>query len=207
MGMPRGASGLVIGVALSVVCVVWSGVTARDAFAQQGGTTGNVNLFLGGKALDEDDWEPVDSQGEIGIEVDFRPRSWPINLVVGLRGAADEADVFDPVFGFVTLESWTSELSFGVKKIWEPQGVPIRPYIGGGLLYATAEITVKDSFGSASEDDSGVGFWLGGGVFFTLAEHFNIGLDLRVSRAEVEIAGFDVEAGGDHFGLILGYHW
>ncbi len=178
-----------------------------DAFAQQSGSTGNVNLFLGGKALDEDDWEPADSQGEIGIEVDVRPRDWPISLVIGLRGGADEADVFDPVLGSATFESSTSELNVGVKKIWEPAGTPLRPYVGGGLVYATAEATLKTAFGDVSEDDSGVGFWLGGGLYVTLAEHFNLGVDLRFSRAEVTIFGVDAEAGGNHLGLIAGYHW
>lgn len=182
-------------------------LAAPEAPAQQGGWTGNLNLFLGVKQLDEDDWEPVDSQGEIGLELDFRPRAWPVNLVVGLRGGSDEADEFDPFFGPVKFESWTSELTFGVKKIWEPVGTPIRPFIGGGLLFANAEATVRMGGIEVSEDDTGVGFWLGGGVYFTLAEHFNIGLDLRFSRADVDIAGVDAEAGGNHFGLIVGYHW
>ncbi|HEY8370923.1 MAG TPA: hypothetical protein VIM86_16595 [Thermodesulfobacteriota bacterium] len=34
-----------------------------------------------------------------------------------------------------------------------------------------------------------------------------LGVDLRISRAEVEIAGIDVEAGGNHLAVFAGYHW
>lgn len=206
MHSSRRLSAILVAIVLSGAALAGPGPLTRDALAQDGGTTGNVNVFLGGKGLD-DEWEPADSQGEFGFEVDFRPRSWPVNLVIGLRAGADEADVFDPIFGPGQLESRTSELTFGVKKIWEPQGVPIRPFIGGGLLLAEAEATLKDSGGEVSDSDSGFGIWFGGGVYFTLAGHFNIGLDLRVSRAEVEVAGVDTDAGGDHLGVILGYHW
>ncbi len=116
---------------------------APDAPAQQGGWTGNFNLVLGLKQLDEDDWSPADEPGEIGLELDFRPVSRPVNLVVGLRGGSDEADAFDPFLGSFEAESRTSEPTFGVKKIWEPSGTPIRPFVGGGLLVANAEATVR----------------------------------------------------------------
>ena len=59
----------------------------------------------------------------------------------------------------------------------------------------------------ASADDDAIGFWIGGGIYWTLGEHFNIGFDLRWSKAEVTINGVDGEAGGGHAGLLLGYHW
>lgn len=46
-----------------------------------------------------------------------------------------------------------------------------------------------------------------GGVYFTVAQHFNIGAEVRYSMADVDIAGVDADAGGLHVGLLLGYHW
>ena len=60
--------------------------------------------------------------------------------------------------------------------------------------------------GVFSADDA-MGFWIEGGIHWTLAEHFNIGFDVRWSKAEVTINGVDGEAGGSHAGLLLGYHW
>ena len=56
-----------------------------------------------------------------------------------------------------------------------------------------------------SDDNNGIGIWLNGGVYWTLSQHFNLGLDLRYSQADVTL--FDVDAGGTHAGVILGYHW
>ncbi len=179
------------------LAVAWVGGSAQVARAD---LTGNVNVFLGAKALEEDDWAPVEDQGEIAIEFDFRERTWPLNLVIGLRGAHDEDDL-----GGVTVESTTSELSLGVRKIWEPDAI-IRPFLGGGLALIGAEAKAT-AFGTASSSDTAPGIWLGGGMYLALTPHFNLGLDLRVSAAEVTIAGVEGEAGGVHLGILLGYHF
>jgi hypothetical protein len=69
-----------------------------------------------------------------------------------------------------------------------------------------AEIEAE-AYGLSVSVDDAVGFWIGGGVYWTLGEHFNIGFDVRWSKAEVTIDGLDFEAGGTHAGLLLGYHW
>ena len=46
-----------------------------------------------------------------------------------------------------------------------------------------------------------------GGIYWTLGQNFNLGLDLRYSQADVTFFGTDVEAGGAHVDVILGYHW
>jgi len=58
------------------------------------GWTGNVNVAAGSKEYDEDQWEPAESQGEGGIEVDFRPESWPLNLFVGFSVSSGEIGYF-----------------------------------------------------------------------------------------------------------------
>jgi len=98
----------------------------------------------------------------------------------------------------------------GVRKIWKVAGSSIRPYIGGGLAYINAEIRRQDIIFFAptvSDKDSGTGIWLNGGVYWTLNQSFNLGLDLRYSQADVTLFGVDGEAGGTHVGIMLGYHW
>jgi opacity protein-like surface antigen len=190
---------IVLALALSFLCV--SVVSAQE-------WTGNVNAFLGGKTLDKSDWEPAEKQGEIGVEIDFRPKDWPINIAIDLLGASGEGDFVDPVFGTIdTFKSRTSEVNIGIRKIWEGLAL-VRPFIGGGLsfMHAEAEVDIP-GVGSDTESDSGAGIWLGGGVYFTLGEHFNLGLEVKYSKADVTIAGVDTDAGGTHFGLLAGYHW
>lgn len=169
--------------------------------AHAGGYTGNVNFFLGQKSLDSDDWSPLDEQGEFGVLVDFRQSHWPVSVAIDILVSADEATELG-----IRFEGITSEINGGIRKIWEVSGSSFRPYIGGGLAIISAELE-GTSFTTVSDDDSSLGIWLNGGVYWTLGRSFNLGLDLRYSRAEVNIFGVDVEAGGAHAGLILGYHW
>ena len=52
--------------------------------------TGNVNFFLGQKTLDEDDWAPLDKQGEFGVLVDFKQQNWPVSIAIDFLGSADD---------------------------------------------------------------------------------------------------------------------
>lgn len=175
-------------------------INSEVTASEQGGWTGNVNVFLGGKALDEDTWTPAEEQAEGGIQIDFRPRSWPVSLVIDLLGAYGEETLSG-----TKVESVTSELNIGVRKIWE-QFTYVRPFIGGGISFIHGEFSVE-ALGNKVYEDDGAGLWFGGGVYWTLAKHFNIGLELKGSAAEVTLFGIDANAGGGHFGMLVGGHW
>lgn len=198
---------------IGIACALPSASLAQD-------WTGNVNAVLGVKTLDDDEWEPADEHDEIGVMVDFGPASWPVAFTVGaLRSDADET-TGDPASGItVGLEAEVLELSFGVKKIWTP-GRTVRPYIGGGVTRVSAEATGRVAGVSSTppvtivfetivgpEEDDAIGPWIAGGVYWTLGDAFNLGVDLRYSSADVELFGVDADAGGTHAGLLLGYHW
>ena len=156
---------------------------------------GNVNFIIGGKKLDKD-WDPNDSQGEAGAEVTWGPSNWPIAFATDILASSAGADIIG-----VEVNDQSSELAFGVRKIWEAGSA--RPYIGGGI----AKLAVQREAGSTKVDDSTVGGWIGGGIFWRLGARFNIGLAARVSRGQVTLNGTDTEAGGSHAGLILGWGW
>jgi opacity protein-like surface antigen len=167
--------------------------------------TGNVNFFLGGKVLDEDDWAPLDEQPEFGILIDFKQHHWPVSIAIDLLHSRDDHGQFVGN-NFLNVEGNTTELNLGVRKIWDhfPR---VRPYIGGGLAIINAEVEASVSGAKVSVDDTGAGFWINGGVYWTLGKSFNIGIDLRYSKAEVTFFNVDIEAGGVHTGLLLGIHW
>lgn len=56
---------------LSFPCPVISGPDSNSEDWAPDYWTGNVNVFIGVKALDEDDWEPVDMHDQIGVLADF----------------------------------------------------------------------------------------------------------------------------------------
>lgn len=167
----------------------------------QANSSGNVNFLLGVKNLEEDDWEPVERQTEFGINVDFKQSNWPISLAFGFSTSYDD----DTVEGLY-IEGITSEFYFGIKKVFNDHA-NVRPYMGVGLASIYAEADVELYGITVTEDDSALGIWFGGGVYFTIAPHLNLGFDVRYSDAEVTLAGYDFEAGGLHYGVLIGYNW
>lgn len=168
--------------------------------------TGNINLLIGQKSLNKDDWQPLDEQFELGVQYDFRPVEWPVNLAVDLLYSWDEGRLYDPWWGSIDLRARTLELDLGVRKIWERHSY-IRPFVGGGpaLIWAEAD---GSAFGiTVSDDNWGLGIWVGGGAYVTLVEWLNLGLQAKYSWAEVDLFDVDVEAGGWHLGALIGVHW
>jgi len=162
--------------------------------------TGNANFFLGGKALNKSDWEPLEDQAEFGAEVTFGRDGWPVSVAIDVLGSATEETESG-----IDFEGRTSELCVGVRKIWEVNRT--RPYIGGGIALVTAEFEGDVSGVNISDDDNGIGAWIGGGVFWRLGSRFNLGIAARYSKAEVTLFGADGEAGGTHAGILLGWGW
>jgi len=166
---------------------------------------GNANFVLGGRWLGEDDWEPVEEQGVIGVTVDFGKDDWPVNLAAGLMLSAKEEEV-----GPFDVTGSIAELSFGVLKTWKKgSDGRVRPFAGGGLSFLTAEIDVDvPGGGSASEDDSSGAIYGQGGVYWRIGSRFNIGGDVRISfGSDLEAAGIEGDADYFQLGLLLGWGW
>jgi len=194
--------------AVTVVVLVTSAFALSPAWAD---SDGHVNFFIGQKSLDSDDWDPVDDQLEFGAVMSFGQDDWPVHIAVDVLASAAEETVFDPFLGDVTVTGSTFEIAGGVRKIWG-KGM-FRPYLGAGVAVIGAGAELDDGFVSVDANEVGFGFWAGGGLFWRLGKHFNIGLDARYSSAEVDldfgsgIVSQDVSAGGLHYGLLVGFGW
>jgi len=174
--------------------------------------SGNINAFLGVKFLEKNDWEPVETQGEGGVLIDFKAESWPISIALDFLGSisSNEIATFDiPGTGPVPGD-WvgtTSEFDAGIRKYWSNQS-NMRPYLGGGLAFISALLEGKAGrYDYVRDSDYGVGLWINGGVLWTLSKHFNIGFDIRLSGAEATLFEQTYQTGGFHTGLLLGYRW
>jgi len=192
-----------LAVAISILLAV---LDPPQAWSATDDWTGNLNFSVGGKVLDKGDWEPVDEQAELGINVDFRSRSWPISIAVGLRASTDEED--DVVVQGVILDSEgsTKELRVGLCKIWEPT-TSMRPFLGGGLAAISAEIE-RSALGLTERDhDAGTGLWLNGGIYWTFGAGVNLGFEVGYSQARISLFGEKSDAGGTHAGLLMGFTW
>lgn len=171
---------------------------------------GNANFVLGSRKLDKDFWEPTEDQGVFQATIDFGKQGWPVNIAVGVGASASEKKTaFDPfTSSFDKLTGSVSELSVGVMKVWETKG-NTRPFLGGGVSDVMAKFEFDEPGpGKISEDDTSVGYYAQGGVFWRIGRRFNIGLEARVltgTHIRIGAAGGDADYG--QFGLLLGWGW
>ena len=177
-------------------------LTASSAAVAADNWSGGVNIMLGAKGLDDNDWGVNDSQGAIGVMTHFKRNDWPVSIAIDVYGAGDTDGS-----GTNKREGYTGGLHAGVRKIWDFEGKNIHPFISGGIASIGAEQRRGDGASQVKQDDSAVGLWVSGGAYWTLGDMWNIGLETRYTQAEVTLFGQDVEAGGVYTGLLLGLNW
>ncbi len=189
-----------VGLAL-VGLLLWSGPGVCENW------TGNLNTFTGYKNQTDSFFKDaeVDDHFEFGLMLDFKQEDWPVSIAIDyFRSASGEQFFVLPLTLFgIELDSRTQEWNVGVRKIWSRTGQG-RTFLGGGVAIIRNEINLT---GASDDDDTGTGFWVDTGAYATLAEHVNLGIDIRYSYAEVDLLGEKPNAGGYHIGLILGVHW
>jgi len=180
---------------------------------------GYVNFLLGQKIFDKDHWDPIDKQSTIGAEGVFGKATWPVSLDAYLaRASKEKSKAVDDGFGGtvdVTLDATTYEFGLGLNKTWQRK--KFYPYLNAGAVLAKIDVTARQAGTSVSDDDKGLGFWGGGGMFYRVGTTFNLGGAVRYSSANVEFNAFDtgnvsfegadVPAGGLTFGVLLGWGW
>lgn len=197
--MPRHA------VVTSVVVIVLLFATTQTPAAKN-----TFNFFIGHRTIEDVEAIDLDSQLDFGIEMSFADDDWPVAIAVDILGST--ASTGDPC---TSNNSWfcfnrdaTStnvELDVGIRKTWEFAASPIHPYVGGGLAIGRGELEFEDAGTTVSDDDRGTGYWIGGGVYWRLGHRFNLGLNLRHSKIDTEVFGEDLNIGGTHVGLVLGW--
>lgn len=198
-------------IALVLVALVGSAVPAVAG--------GNANFILGGRGLDEDFWDGTEGQGVFGVQVDFGPDEWPVNVALGLSVSGSEDDELDcrfcdgrhldpgAVLGDRTLTSGMFEFSSGV--LYRPKKERMtRPYVGGGLTLIGVGRQISRGPFEVEDDDTTVGFYVNGGVTWRLGKRFNIGIDARiVTGTSVELFGRRGDADYGQLGMVLGWGW
>lgn len=179
-------------------CAATRGVALQDAPASPAASTraNRIVLYLGARGLDEDDYEPVDKQGTIGLEFVHEFADFPLGFEVGVMGSGDEDDS-----GGLDFEAATGEIHAGLRKTFG--GEAIHPYVGAGLSVIAAEVKVS---GSSTRDDESAAGYVHGGVSFDVAEAFFIGVDVRaLFGSDLDIGGVSTDADYGQVALVLGF--
>jgi opacity protein-like surface antigen len=135
---------------------------------------------------------------------DFKTDSAPVSIAIDLIGSGDEDKS-----GNSNKEAYSAALHLGVRKVFDDGNATFKPYLGGGLALINVEMRDKNRATSTSriEDDSATGFWVGVGSYIEINEHFQVGVDLRYSEADVTLFDVERQAGGLHTAIVAGYHW
>jgi hypothetical protein len=170
--------------------------------------SGNINIIYGFKVMNKLDFEPVDVQSEIGVEFDFGNKNWPACIAIDILRSSD-TDIFHcPDFGAVDVEGLTSEIHIGLRKIFPSKpGFPVFQVLEGGFSFITCELKAELFNLPLTFDESGTGFWLGGGLYLKVFEPFHIGIKFKYSSAQIVFLDEEYNAGGLHYLLLFGIHF
>ena len=172
------------------------------SFAKAEEFSGHISGFIGLKTMDSNDWPDLDKHFSMGVFFDITKDSWPVSIVLDITdtGGKHKHDGMEDL-------GHSTELHFGIRKIFINQDSRIKPYIGGGVssMYAEQEFEVNNV--STEQDDSTVGIWLGAGMYYEMNPKFVLGLDVRYSDGEVTLFDEDLNAGGLYMGVTGGYQF
>jgi hypothetical protein len=137
----------------------------------------------------------------------FGRDDWPVHIAADVLFSGKDGSL--P--GGIDVSGGTFEAAVGVRKIWGWKSV--HPYAGAGVAIVAAAIELDGPAGSAEDSDATLGPWIGGGVMWRLGTRFDIGLDVRWSDGDVDLdfgggaTAPGLDAGGLHYGLLLGFGW
>ena len=164
--------------------------------------SGHISVFIGFKAMDSSDWPDLDTHFAMGIIFDIKKDSWPISIALDVMDTGDE----HKHDGLKDL-GHTTEIHFGVRRIFMNQNAKIQPYIGGGVSFMSAEQEFQMINTTMTQDDSDVGVWVGTGMYYEINPGFVLGIDARYSQGEVVLFDKERDVGGVFAGVTVGYQF
>ncbi len=182
-----------------------SSVPSRSAPAspQESADTGvsSLNLLVGKRQLDEDEWEPVDEPGVIGLEYANEHANAALGFEVGVSIAAAEEDEFVTGLGDVEFTNRALEIYGGLRKTFFADAA-VRPYLGAGVTAIGVEAEGEAGGVSVDDDDTTFGGYAHGGLEFRITDSFRLGVDVRaVFGTDVDL--FDASGDTDYEQLAL----
>ena len=160
----------------------------------QAHAVGNVSLLYGNKKLDDIAWQPVENQQEFGLMLDFQISDLPVNIAIDYLKSDDTG-----VLEGATYKGETDELHLGLRQ-YINEGETLVPYIGGGVAFIEGEYSGNGRF----DTDVDAGFWVGVGLNWMLGQHFHVGIDMRLSSADLTLYERQVDGGGAHYAITTG---
>ncbi len=188
--------------------------TRVEQTSSGGDSTTRFAAFYGTKTLDKNDWSPAEKQTGFGFEVEYVKEDWPAS-VVGYYFKGDgsgeilDLDVNGDGFSDGDFKATTESTEFGLgARKWLEEGDTVTFFVEAGVAKISLKATLASlgSLGSASDTNSGTGFWFGGGLIYPVTETLNLGATVRMSQVDTKVEGESFGIGGTMLLLTLQYH-
>lgn len=162
---------------------------------------GVATLMVGRRTLDDDvAWDQLDEQSMFGFEFASRGES---GLGFDVAVSYSQETTEDPGTG-IDVTGSLLETDFGGRYTFG--GLPVYPYLQGGLGVVLASVEAESGGITASDEDVGVGLYFGGGVYAVLGSSFLVGVSVRaLTGTSVEIVGIDTDADHQEAAVFIGW--
>jgi hypothetical protein len=159
-----------------------------------------MTILLGRRTLDDDvAWDQLDEQTLFGFEYASRGPSG-VGLDSALSYSSETTE--DPGTG-IDVTGSLLEIDIGGRYTFG--GLPVYPYLQGGLGLVVASVEAESGGITASDEDFSAGLYLGGGVYAVLGTSFLVGVSVRaLTGTSVEIVGIDTDADHREAALFIG---
>jgi hypothetical protein len=198
---------------LLAVCLLASSCASAGTAAGPQGLQGpptephpsKFDFYVGLRALDQDDWAPVENQAAVGIGfVHENPEDWVgYELGVFVSGATKQDVQIGG--GSFDVRGRTSEFSAGVRKTFSSGQGTVSPYLGAGISLIRAALKGDSGGVFAEDDDSSAGVYVHGGIEFPIGPSLTFGVDLRaLGGTDIQIFGENGKADYAQLALVLG---
>ena len=183
---------------MAILVAALGGIAPGAAFADD--WDWNYNLVFGHRSVDKSDWAPFKGYDELGVEASWGKADEPLLFATDLYVSRDR----ERVFGF-EIENRTWELNPGLRKMWT-FNKRWHPYGGAGPTYVQTKSQRATRRREISDQDRAYGFWLGGGLFFRIGAHLDLGMAVRFSALR-DFKIFDGPRRGNatHIALTVGW--
>jgi opacity protein-like surface antigen len=162
---------------------------------------------VNGYKLMESAWDPGRHQWEFGIgDFDATPPGWPLSLTLQLLLSYSPAV---PGIPRVRGEySGAYEFTFGLRKYFDLDS-DLQPHLsaGAGFLGASTTTSFENWWYVQEENQSSFGLWAAGGVLWFFSESNFTGVTLRWSSGVISLFRNEINAGGAHLLLHIGWRW